>query len=134
LVCRSFVGKVAAMNEPESVADAIERYLREGIYVPDHPAWPGSNFLDRAHRGREDLLRALADEVKRRAAGKAHPPLPGEFDVIPWTRRKVKAMVRGLFHAAEHEAVLSLLERSVVFLTTDNIEKILLEQRWLHTA
>jgi hypothetical protein len=43
-------------------------------------------------------------------------------------------MVTGLFPEAEREAVLSLLERSVVFLTVDNIEKVLLGQMWLHTA
>ncbi|MDP9036432.1 MAG: hypothetical protein M3O50_16650 [Myxococcota bacterium] len=43
-------------------------------------------------------------------------------------------MVRGLFHAAEHEAVLSLLEKSVVFLSVDNIESVLRRQSWLHSA
>jgi hypothetical protein len=122
------------VNEPESVPEAIERYLREGSYETDHPAWPGKNFMEKARNGRDDLLRALADEVKRRAAGKRHPPLPREFDVIPWTRRKLTPMVTGLFPEAEREAVLALLERSVLFLTADNIEKVLLGQMWLHTA
>jgi hypothetical protein len=36
-------------------------------------------------------------------------------------------MVRGLFPRAEQEVVLGVLERSVVFLTTANIERVLLE-------
>jgi hypothetical protein len=122
------------VNEPESVPEAIDRYLREGTYVSDHPAWPGKNFMEKARNGRDDLLRALVVEVKRRAVGKTHAPLPPGFDVIPWTRSKLTPMVHGLFHAAEREPVLSLLERSVVFLTADNIEQVLLGQRWLHTA
>lgn len=122
------------MNEPESVSEAIERYLREGTYVSDHPAWPGRNFLEKARNGHDDLLRALVDEVKRRAVGNRHPPLPPGLDVIPWTRRKLTPMVHGLFPEAEREAVLSLLERSVVFLTEANVEKVLLGQMWLRTA
>ncbi len=90
--------------------------------------------MEKARNGRDDLLRALVDEVKRRAAGKTHPPLPPGFDVIPWTRRKLTPMVHGLFPVSEREAVLLLLERSVVFLTEANIEQVLLGQRWLHTA
>jgi hypothetical protein len=122
------------VNEPKSVPEAIERYLREGTYVPDHPAWPGSNFLDRACRGHDALLRALTDEVKRRAAGRRHPPIPHDLDVVAWTKRKLTPMVHGLFPEAEREVVLSLLERSVVFLTETNVEKVLLGQMWLHTA
>jgi hypothetical protein len=122
------------VSEPETVPEAIERYLREGTYVSDHPGWPGRNFLEKARNGHDDLLRALADEVKGRSAGKAHPSLPRGFDVIPWTRCKLAPMVHGLFPEAEREAVLSLLERSVVFLTEANVEKVLLGQMWLHTA
>ncbi len=43
-------------------------------------------------------------------------------------------MVEGLFPAAERDAVLALLERSVVVLTAGNIEHVLREQRWLHSA
>jgi hypothetical protein len=76
----------------------------------------------------------LGDGACRRAQGKRHAPVPTDLDLVSWTRRKLKPMVRGLFHAADHEAVLSLLERSVVFLTADNIEAVLGGQMWLHSA
>jgi hypothetical protein len=124
---------VVGVNDDAGIAEAIERYLREGTYEPDHPAWPG-NLWDRARRGHDDLLAALVAEVRRRAADGEHAPVPGDLDLVSWTRRKVTPMVEGLFPAAEREAVFSLLERSVVFLTADNIERVLLSERWLHTA
>ena len=72
-------------------------------------------------------------EVRRRSAGRVHPAVP-ELDVTAWTRRKLSPMVDGLFPQAERQAVMTLLERSVVFLTATNIEQILLGQPWLHTA
>jgi hypothetical protein len=116
-----------------SVAEAIARYLREGTHEHDHPEWPG-NIWDRAKKGHDDLLGALVEEVRRRATGRRHALLPADLDLVAWTRRKLTPMVQGLLPRAEQEAVLSLLERSVVFLTADNIERILLGQMWLHTA
>jgi hypothetical protein len=121
------------VNESESITEAVERYLREGASDADHRAWPG-NFLDRARRGRDELLGALAAEVRRKAVGRQHAAVPKDLDLVSWTRRKLTPMVQGFFPRAEQEPVLSLLERSVVFLTADNIERILLGQRWLHTA
>jgi hypothetical protein len=43
-------------------------------------------------------------------------------------------MVRGLFPTAERKAVLELVERSVIFVTSDNIEQLLMNTRWHHTA
>jgi len=43
-------------------------------------------------------------------------------------------MVRGLFPQVEREIVLSALEKSVVFLTTKNIESVILNATYLHTA
>jgi len=95
-------------------------------------AWPGS-FRQRAERSRRDLREALIKETMRRAAGRAHPRLP-PHDLAALTRRKLLPMVAGLFPAAEREAVLQLVERSVIFVTTDNIERLLMDQRWDHTA
>ena len=120
------------MDSRERIAQATERYLREGAYEHDHPAWPG-NIWDRAKKGHDDLLDALAQEVRRRAAGRQHPPVP-DLDLVSWTRRKLAPMVEGLFPQIEREAVLSLLEKSVVFLSADNIEGILRQQSWLHSA
>jgi hypothetical protein len=124
---------VDGVDERARITEAVERYLREGTYEPDHPAWPG-NVLDRARRGHDELLAALAAEVRRRAAGRQHAAVPLDLDLISWTRRKLTPMVNGLFPEVEREAVLSLLERSVVFLTADNVERVLLGQMWLHTA
>jgi hypothetical protein len=43
-------------------------------------------------------------------------------------------MVRGLFPRAEQETVLTVLERSVVFVTSDNIERLLQENAWSGSA
>jgi hypothetical protein len=126
--------RVGCVSQSEAVVEAIARYLRSGEHEHDHPEWPGRNFLEKATRGHDDLLDALVKEVRRRAEGRRHAPVPADLDLVSWTRGKVKPMVRGLFHAAEHEAVLSLLEKSVVFLTTDNIEAVLRDQSWLHSA
>jgi hypothetical protein len=122
------------MSDDAGIAEALQRYIRSGEYNHDHPEWPGQNFLDKAKRGHDDLLDALVREVQRRAAGKEHAPVPTDLDLISWTRGKATPMVEGLFPTAEREAVLALLEKSVVFLTTDNVEHVLRGQRWLHSA
>ena len=43
-------------------------------------------------------------------------------------------MVRGFFPAAEQETVLVALEDSVIFLTPENIESVILKPAWMHTA
>jgi hypothetical protein len=43
-------------------------------------------------------------------------------------------MVRGLLPTSERQAVLAALERSVIFVTGENVERLLLEQRWDVTA
>jgi len=48
------------------------------------------------------------------------------LDTVSFTSAKVESMVRGLFPRAEHEVVLAALARSVVFLTSANIEAVLL--------
>lgn len=116
-----------------AVAEAIERYLRTGEYESEHPEWPGQNFFERAKRGHDDLLRALVAEVKVRSAGRRHPAVP-ELELTSWTRRKLSPMVKGFFPEVERDAVLRLLEKSVVFLTSDNIEAVLQGQHWLRSA
>jgi hypothetical protein len=55
-------------------------------------------------------------------------------DTVALTRCRIEPMVRGLFPPAEQETVLRRLERSVVFLTRDNIERILFDQSFDHSA
>ena len=108
-----------------TVAQEVERYLRTGETDPYRSAWSGS-FLEREKRAHDDLRDALVREVRRLTAGLRHEPLP-EVDTVSLTRAKVEPMVRGLFPRAEQDLVLAMLERSVVFLTSANIEPLLLE-------
>ncbi|WP_223785714.1 hypothetical protein [Myxococcus sp. AS-1-15] len=70
---------------------------------------------------------------RRTATGPVEERLQG-VDTVALTRRKVEPMVRGLFPTSEQGAVLSLLEKSVVFLTPANISRVLRESSWLSTA
>jgi hypothetical protein len=117
-----------------SIQEEIERFLRTGEHDLLFSAWPGNNLLACAERGDSDLREALIAEVRRREKGRALPDGPRDLDITTFTRRKVEPMVRGLFPGSEQEPVLDLLERSVVFLSAGNIERILREEDWLHTA
>ena len=90
--------------------------------------------------GRTDLLRekvalrhALVEEVRRRAAGTNPPDYP-RLDLVELTRRKVEPMVRGLFPKAEQPTVLQALEGSVVLITPDSIEELIVKETWSSTA
>lgn len=111
------------------IADEIERFLRTGCCDVTFDAWPGRNVVERCTNGRDETRRALVDEVRRRAAGRSQRRLPA-VDHVLLTRRKVEPMVRGLFPKAEQDAVLAVLERSVVFVTGDNVESLIRESDW----
>jgi len=110
----------------------IERYLRTGETDPYLAAWSGG-VLERAHRAHRDLRCALIDEVKRLGEGITQAPLPAA-NTVSLTRSRVEPMARGLFARAEQEAVLAMLERSVVFLTSANIERILMDKSFDSSA
>ena len=110
-------------NEVE-IAREVERYLRTGLSDSLYAAWPGT-FLDRANLARQDLRGALLRKVRQLAEGRSTPPLP-LVDVVSLTRAKVEPMVRGLFPRVEQGAILAMLEKSVVFVTSSNIEDLLL--------
>jgi hypothetical protein len=118
-----------------NVADEVERYLRTGDTDPYHTAWSGRNFLEKAQRAHANFENALVAEVSRRANGLQPPPaLVGIQDLAAFTRDRVEPMIRGLFPRAEQDAVMALVERSVVFLTPSNIEAALREARWPRSA
>ena len=118
-----------------SVAAEVERYLRTGHSDPDHSAWPGDNFMESARLAHGDLENALIAEVTRRSGSWRPPEALRDLDVVAFTRNKVEPMVRGLFPRVEQDVVLALVERSVVFLTPDNIEAVLQEEmRWPGSA
>jgi hypothetical protein len=108
-----------------TIAQEVEQYLLTGETDPYRSAWSGG-FLEREKRAHNDLRGALIGTVKLRSAG-LRPELLPEIDTVALTRAKVKPMVRGLFPRAEQDAVLTMLERSVVFLTSANIEPLLSE-------
>ena len=117
------------------VAAEVERFLRTGDSDPSHGAWTGDNLMECARLARRDLESALIAEVRRRAESWRPPAALRDLDVVAFTRNKIEPMVRGLFSRVEQDAVLSLLERSVVFLTPDNIEAVLhKEMRWPGSA
>jgi hypothetical protein len=121
-------------SAPATIREQIDSYLRTGSTSdPWRSAWPGDDFRERAHHAREDLRGALVREVRRRAIGRSHELVPVE-GTTELTRRKVTPMVRGLFPKAEQNQVLTMLERSVVFLTQSNIEQVLYDQHWEGTA
>lgn len=62
-----------------------------------------------------------------------HEPLP-KTDCVALTRGKVEPMVRGLFPRAEQGVVLAVLEKSVVFLASANIDGLLLEHSFDSSA
>jgi hypothetical protein len=115
-----------------SIADEIERYLRTGDADMDARAWPG-DFMERGRRQDADLRGALVQEVRRLAKGHSHEPVPANVG-IELTRAKVEPMVRGLFARAEQDVVLATFEKSVVYVTSDTIESIILNHRWDRSA
>lgn len=115
-------------------AREIERYLTTGDYDPHHAAWPGSIF-ESGHAARRDLTDALIARVAARRRARTRPAVvPSGDELRRFTRTKLAPMVCGLFPRVEHEAVLAVLETSVVILTEDNIEAVLRESSWLHTS
>ena len=115
-----------------TIAEEVERYLRTGDTDTDARAWPGG-FLERARRQHAELRGALVEEVLRLATGRSHEPVPANVGV-DFTRAKVEPMVRGLFPRAEQDTVLAMFEKSVVYVTSDTVGPIVLQQMWDRTA
>ena len=113
---------------------AIRRYLATGDHDPNIHLWPGQNFLQSETNTHTALRRALIDAFKDRAAKVPKLPSVRTDNVSSLTRTKVAPMVGGLFAKSEQAAVMNALERSVVFLTPDNVEPVLESSNWLHTT
>jgi hypothetical protein len=110
----------------------VRLFLRSGEHDPSFRAWRGRTTVGKCIRGTEALEDALVDEVARRSSGAAHQ-LP-EVDVTPLTRAAVQPMVDGLFALGEREAVQAVLERSVIFLTPQNLVEVLMSRAFPHSA
>lgn len=112
----------------------VERYLRTGKHDHDFVGWPGRDYLSRVTAGKQAMEDALVRRVRQLESGRTFPELPADFDAVTFTRRKVSPMVTGFFPVKERETVLGLLEKSLVFLTHDNIEQALRGESWLSTS
>lgn len=127
------------MTEQAGHSRVIERdtrrYLESGEVDLLFPGWPGEDLLEAAREGTRALKKALLGEVERRAAGRRPPDLPAGLDLESFARRKLAPMVEGLFAPGERRVVLDLLERSVVFLTSESIGRLIMDPDcWLSTA
>ena len=119
-------------SSSSTIADEIERYLRTGdADMMGHP-WPG-DVMERGRRQHADIRGALLEEVRRLSKGRTHEAVPNNVGVA-FTRAKVEPMVRGLFPKAEQDVVLATLEKSVVYVTSDTIESIILNHGWDRSA
>ncbi|MCI1710833.1 MAG: hypothetical protein LKM39_11400 [Chiayiivirga sp.] len=117
---------------PSTIAVEIERYLRSGDSDMMGSAWPG-DIMERGRSQRTALRGALLDEVRRLSKGRTHAAVPDNAGV-EFTRAKVEPMVRGLFPKAEQEVVLAMLEGSVVYVTSETIGSIIMNQSWNRSA
>ncbi len=119
---------------PNSQKSAVERYLCTGEHDSLFGGWPGESFIARMRQGDLALRGALISLVKSRTGHAIVPEELVNLDVASFTRTKVGPMVRGLFPKVEHQSVLDVLARSVVFLTPATIEPVLSQAPYLETA
>lgn len=117
--------------EPAEQED-VHFFLRSGEHDPSFRAWRGRTTMGKCIRGTEALEDALVAEVRRRSASAAcHLQ---HIDVVALTRAAVRPMIDGLFPLAERDVVLAMLERSVMFLTGENIAEVLISRAFPHSA
>ena len=118
-----------------AIRAVIRRYLATGHDDPNDRSWlDGASFLEMEKNRHEVLVGALLGEIRARSVGITPPALPTGMDTVAFTRERVRPMVEGLFPGKEREQVLALLERSVIFLTQDNIDDVIKKQSFLHSA
>ena len=115
--------------------DEVRRYLETGRYDEVAGVWDGRTVLERMRNARSVCRAALCAEVRRRAIGSALPVNSlRTANLRDLARTSVTPMVRGLFPKSEQDAVLRLLEQSIVIVTPANVEQILVETQWDHSA
>jgi len=102
----------------------IKHFLKTGESDAMPQGWPGENWLIKAQNANRAMSEALIAEVQERSAGLPLSMAP-VLDCHAFTRGKVAPMVNGLFPENERTNVIELLEKSVVFLTADNISEVL---------
>ena len=110
--------------------DALDHFLKTG----EHDSLRYGASLDGLTRAHHEMLEGLIEEVRRRAKGRRSPRVPRGFEPTVFARRKLEPMVRGLFSQKERDLVLSMLERSVVFVSRRNVVRLMREANLLSTA
>ncbi len=125
------------ISEPMSAFEPdaqIRHYLATGSHDSNYTGWPGNNFVEAAMHASAGFRDALINEVLTRASSSEKRAALDARTIRDLTRSKVAPMVDGLFPKEERENVLAIVERSVIFLTPENIVRVLRSERWLHTA
>jgi len=120
-----------ACDMHHTLQQEVVRYLHTGKYDEPFHNWPGDNVLVRCQHANAALRDSLLSTVRQRTASAA---APASMEVAAFTRKKVEPMVRGLFPESEQSLVLNLLAGSVVFVTSESIEKVLQTTLRLGTA
>jgi len=118
----------------EECKEEIRRFLATGDYDMVHAIWPGRNHLERMHAGDAALRSAVVDALRQRTKGLTLPSMPLGFDAGQFVLGKVRPMVCGLFPAKERQVMLDLFDKSLVFVSRDNIEQLVSETDRLSTA
>lgn len=116
-------------------AQEVRRFLASGDYDSLHRTWPGTHVIEKVSKAERAMKQALVAEIRCRANKRKHySSLPPDFHSSRFSLAKVGPMVRGLFPAREQMIVLGLFEKSLVFVTHDNVEQGLARMNWLSTA
>lgn len=105
----------------------IRRFLATGEYDMLQEVWPGRHALERIQAGEAGLRAALADAMSQRTKGRSFPSMPPDFDAGRFVLGKVRPMVCGLFPAKEHQVLLDRLEKALVFVSGETIERLVSE-------
>jgi hypothetical protein len=121
-------------GENPALESEIERYLKTGHHDQYYRAWPEGGMLHRAQKMDAALREALIASVQHYARDASTLLSAPEVDLTALTRAKVVPMVHGLFPHTERDVMVGVLEKSVVFLTPENIVKVLEEVSFLSTA
>ena len=106
------------------VESAIREFLESGDYDPLFQSFPGDNHLERIVNGAQALTESLIEFVQSNKTD-APPCVPEDTRLL--AREKARPMVCALFPKHEQEAVLSMLENSLVFVSSSNIESLIRE-------
>ncbi len=114
----------------------IDRFICSGEYDLLFRSWPGENLIDCTTRGHDALIEALVSEIRLRQEKVTFtdPSLEMGHDLTFFAHKKFAPMVRGLFPRREWTPVLVVLEKSVIFLTPNDIESVIRQARDLETA